>query len=152
MNISFFLRPKAETAYLYNDITVRQAVEKMHHYGFTAIPVIDREGHYLGTVTEGDLLWEILRGEGGELVSVPVEKLEDIPFSRIPLRYPAEKFPPVNIMASVEELLLRVLNQNFIAIVDDRDVFIGIVPRSVVIKYFYDNSLKGGDIADICEK
>ncbi len=141
MNISFFMKPKAEVAYLYNDITVRQAIEKMHHYGFTAIPVIDRKGSYLGTVTEGDLLWELVRGEGGENFSIPVERLEEIPFSRIPLRFPAEKYPPVNILASVEELLLRVLQQNFIPIVDDRNSFIGIVPRSVVIKYFYDKTM-----------
>lgn len=146
MNISFFMKPKAEVAYLYNDITVRQAIEKMHHYGFTAVPVIDRQGNYIGTVTEGDLLWELVRGEGGEECSIPVERLEDIPFSRISLRYPGDKYPAVNIMATVEELLLRVLNQNFIPIVDDRNSFIGIVPRSVVIKYFYDNSIKSTDL------
>ena len=54
MNIAFFTRPKQEITYLYNDITVDQALEKMHSTSYAAVPVIDREGHYVGTVSEGD--------------------------------------------------------------------------------------------------
>ena len=56
MNVLFFLKPKLSVAYIYDTNTVRQGLEKMKHYGYTAIPVIDREGHYVGTVTEGDFL------------------------------------------------------------------------------------------------
>lgn len=66
MNIAFFTRPKQEITYLYNDCTVRQALEKMHNSFYTAVPVVDREGHYVGTVSEGDLLWFIVKGEGGK--------------------------------------------------------------------------------------
>ena len=59
MNVLFFLRPKVSTAYIYYDNTLRQGLEKMRHYGYSAIPVLDREGHYRGTVTEGDFLWKL---------------------------------------------------------------------------------------------
>ena len=44
MNIAFLLQPKSDTAFLYDDFTLRQGLEKMRHHGYTAIPVIDREG------------------------------------------------------------------------------------------------------------
>ena len=59
MNIAFFLKPKISVAFLYNDYTVRQSLEKMRHYGYSAIPVINRDGKYAGTVSEGDFLWFI---------------------------------------------------------------------------------------------
>ena len=57
MNVAFFMKPKSSVAFLFDDFTVRQALEKMNYHGYTAIPVLDREGHYLGTVSEGDFLW-----------------------------------------------------------------------------------------------
>ena len=56
-NILFFLLPKAMCAYLYDDYTVRQALEKMEAAGYQALPILNRRGEYRGTITEGDLLW-----------------------------------------------------------------------------------------------
>ena len=56
-NILFFLLPKAMCAYLYDDYTVRQALEKMEAAGYQALPILNRRGEYRGTLTEGDLLW-----------------------------------------------------------------------------------------------
>ena len=141
MNIAFFMRPKAEVAYVYDDFTARQALEKLRHHGYTAVPVLNREGGYVGTLSEGDLLWLIVNGGGGEPHTMPVEKLENFKISDIDLKLSVKKNPPVKITARIDELLLRVLGSNFIPIVDDRGIFIGIVTRSVVIKYFYENSL-----------
>ena len=58
-NILFFLTPKAMCAYLYDDYTMRQALEKMESAGFTALPILNKRGEYRGTLTEGDLLWAI---------------------------------------------------------------------------------------------
>ena len=57
MNILFFLKPKSEVAYLYDDFSVRQALERMEYHRYTSIPVINRKGEYVGSITEGDLLW-----------------------------------------------------------------------------------------------
>ena len=56
-NILFFLTPKAMCAYLYDDYTIRQALEKMEGAGYAALPILNRRGEYRGTLTEGDLLW-----------------------------------------------------------------------------------------------
>ena len=60
MNVITLLTPKAQVAYLYDDFTVRQGLEKLRVLGYTAIPVLDRNGYYLGSVSEGDFLWAIL--------------------------------------------------------------------------------------------
>lgn len=135
MNVAFFMQPKQSVAFLYNDFTVRQALEKMHHHGYTAIPVIDREGHYVGTVSEGDFLWFIVKGEGNEAHTTAIESLENFNLSE--LNIDPSKNPSVLITASIDELLMRAMNQNFIPVVDDRNLFIGIVTRKDVIKHFY---------------
>ena len=61
MNILFFLTPKAMCAYIEAGDTLRQAMERMEHSGYAALPVIDKSGKYCGVVTEGDLLWTIKR-------------------------------------------------------------------------------------------
>ena len=60
MNIIFLIKPKCDTAYLYTDDSVRQGLEKMYYHKYTAIPVIDHDGIYCGTITEGDFLWNVL--------------------------------------------------------------------------------------------
>ena len=75
MNIAFFLTPKNEVVYENQESTMRQVMEKMEHHGYTAIPLIDKEGKYVGTLTEGDLLWKLkntpdLNFKNTELVKV----------------------------------------------------------------------------------
>ena len=59
MNILFFLTPKSDVAYISEDDTLRQALEKMEHHKYSAVPIVSRTGRYVGTLTEGDLLWGI---------------------------------------------------------------------------------------------
>ena len=61
MNLLFFLTPKAEVAYLYDDLTLRQAIEKMEYHRYSSIPILNRKGEYVGTITEGDILWAVKR-------------------------------------------------------------------------------------------
>lgn len=61
MNILFFLTPKAEVAHVREDDSLRQVMEKMEHHGYSAIPLLGEDGQYIGTITEGDLLWEMKR-------------------------------------------------------------------------------------------
>lgn len=49
-----FLQPKCKVAYIYNNDTLRQGLQKMNYYGYSAIPVLDEEERYVGTITEGD--------------------------------------------------------------------------------------------------
>ena len=139
MNVAFFTRPKQEITYLYNDITVDQALEKMHSSSYAAVPVIDREGHYVGTVSEGDLLWFIVKGEGGEPHTMAIESLKQFKLTDVELN--KYKYKPVSINSSVEDLVVKTMDSNFVPITDDRGMFIGIVTRRSIIKHYYEKNI-----------
>lgn len=129
MNVLFFLTPKSEVAYLYEDYSLRQTMEKMEHYRYSAVPVIDRNGCYIGTITEGDLLWYL---KDHQLTNLYLA--EDIPLSRVERRWYNE---PVNINCEIEDLILTSMNQNFVPVIDDKKIFIGIIRRKDIIQYCY---------------
>ena len=126
MNIPLLLKPKGLISYINENSTVRQGVEKMKFHGYAALPVINDVGEYTGTVTEGDFLWHFLNTKND---AAPAKKylIKDIMKKRN---------TPVNINASVDELLNLVLDQNFVPVTDDRGVFIGIVTRRDIINTF----------------
>ncbi len=126
MNVLFFLTPKCDVCVLDKDYTLRQAVEKLRASKRTAVPVIDSEGFYCGTVSEGDLLRAVLKEDSPKA-------WERIPLHKI-LR--ADFNPPVSAFASIEDLLNSAVEQNFVPVVDDRGMFIGIVTRKVIMQYF----------------
>ena len=126
MNVLFFLKPKQEVCVLHKGYTLRQGIEKLRQYGFAAVPVIDDEGKYCGIVTEGDLLRQVLQHENKA-------EWEQIPL-REAIRTDVKK--PVNVMADMDELLSVAVNQNFVPVVDDRGMFIGIVTRQDILRYF----------------
>lgn len=131
MNIAYFLLPKVRVAYLYDDYTFRQGLEKMRHHSYTAIPVISRSGKYIGTVSEGDFLWHILSEKDGHQRTM--KDLEQLQVRDI-LR--SNNYLPVGITVTMDELLDSAMNQNFIPVVDDTGNFIGIVTRKDIIRYF----------------
>ena len=51
MNISFYLLPKSEVTYVEQEDTVGHALSVIHKNGYQAVPVINRKGQYVGTVT-----------------------------------------------------------------------------------------------------
>lgn len=61
MNILFFLKPKSEVAYVHDYGTLRQVLETMEYHKYASIPMLNKSGEYVGTITEGDLLWGIKR-------------------------------------------------------------------------------------------
>lgn len=132
MNIAYFLLPKSTVAYLYDDYTFRQGLEKMRYHGYTAIPVITREGQYAGTVSEGDFLWRLLSQEDTRR-PLSMKELEDLRIRDILNR---DAYPPVRITVTMEELVNSAMQQNFIPVVDDLGNFTGIVTRKDIIRYF----------------
>ena len=127
MNILFFLTPKNEVAYIHDTDSLRQALEKMEHYGYSAVPIISEDGQYVGTLTEGDLLWFLKDRNFPDL-----KLLEDMPITSIERRRDNQA---VKIDESMENLFDKVMNQNFVPVVDDKRVFIGIVTRKDVLAY-----------------
>ncbi|MEG0297083.1 MAG: CBS domain-containing protein [Clostridium sp.] len=133
MNIAFFLTPKNEVIYEYLDATMRQVIERMEHHGYTAIPLIDKDGKYVGTLTEGDILWKLKNTPDLNFKNSESVKIQEIP-RRI-------KHKSVSINADVESLISLSTTQNFVPVVDDDGIFIGIIKRSDIINYCY-NQMK----------
>ena len=133
MNIAYFIRPRAHVACLYDDFSLRQALEKMRFHGYTAIPVVTRENCYVGTVSEGDFLWYLVDTSSDGLKKIELSDTEDIRIRDV-LRI--DKHPPVRITATMEELLEHALHQNFVPVVDDLQHFIGIITRQDILRYF----------------
>ena len=50
-------------ALVYDDYTIRQALEKMEYHHYSRIPVLNKDGDYVGDITEGDLLWFIKKNK-----------------------------------------------------------------------------------------
>lgn len=130
MNIAFFLKPKGSVVFLYDDYSQRQALEKMRRCGYTAIPVVSRDGQYVGTVSEGDFLWYIIDTVKSD-DEMTLKKLENVPLSKIIKK---DSYRPVKITEDVSELMNVAMNQNFVPVTDDLGSFIGIVTRRDIIK------------------
>lgn len=81
MNLLFFLTPKQDVLFIYEDFTLRQTLEKWSNQRFATIPVLKRNGEYLGTMTEGDILWGIKSIHG-----LDIDASEDIPIASFPRR------------------------------------------------------------------
>ena len=129
-NILFFLTPKAMCAYLYDDYTMRQALEKMEVTGFAALPILNRRGEYRGTLTEGDLLWALKNMCYMDMRQAEARRIMEI--SR------RKDNVPVRITASMHDLIDRASNQNFVPVVDDYGAFIGLITRKAIIQYCRD--------------
>ena len=132
MNIASFILPKAEVTYLRDSMTLRQGLEKLWRSGFTAIPVIDVEDRFVGVISEGDFLWNILY-YNQKPEDVSAKHLEATTVRSI-IR--SGKINPVRIDTAMETLLEQATSQNFVPVIDDRSVFIGIIRRSEIIKFF----------------
>ncbi|MEO8903864.1 MAG: CBS domain-containing protein [Polyangiaceae bacterium] len=59
-NVAFFLTPKSEVVWVSASGTLEQALERMRPNGFSAVPILDDEGCYVGTLSTSDLIWYLL--------------------------------------------------------------------------------------------
>ena len=126
-NILFFLMPKAMCAFVYDDYTIRQALEKMEVSGYAALPILSKHGEYRGTLTEGDLLWALKNMCYMDMRQAEARRIMEI--SR------RKDNVPVKVTANMHDLVQRASSQNYVPVVDDKDAFIGIITRSAIIKY-----------------
>jgi CBS domain-containing protein len=134
MNIAFFLTPKNDVVFEKSTSTMRQAIERMEFHRYSAIPIIDGKGKYVGTLTEGDLLWKLKNTKGLDFNSASKVLISDIPMRMTN--------KPVRISCAIEDLILTAINQNFVPVLDDDDKFIGIIKRSAIINFCYENMFK----------
>ena len=138
MNIAYFLTPKAEVRTLFDDNTFRKGLEVMEDGMYTIIPVTTRDNLYVGTVSTSDFLWYLYDGEVDEKGNVAVKNVDGVLVGDIMKK---DNYPSVNIGSTLEELLERIMNQNFVPVVDSRNAFIGIVTRHNVLEYLKNNNV-----------
>lgn len=138
MNIANFLTTKSEVAYVFDDYTLRQGLEKMNYHKYAAIPVLSRDNKYIGTISEGTFLWYLMDDCYEELSIMEDDKtlMQKLEEDKIAEVVTIDKNPPVPITAKMDELLAKAMDKNFIPVIDDRQYFIGIVKRRDIIKYF----------------
>lgn len=142
MNIMYFITPKCDVAFVYDDFNVRQVLEKIEYYKYSAMPIIDRNGHYVGTITEGDLLTKIKEG-----YTLSVRDAENIPIDTIKRRMDNQ---PIHAQADMEDLIDKAIQQNFVPVVDDNNIFIGIVTRRAIIQYLFKKELAEVTVNENC--
>ena len=126
-NILFFLTPKALCVHLSADDALRQALVRMEAARYAALPNLNKQGEYCGTLTEGAALWALKNKCG-----LDIHKAEHIRIMEIAHR---KDNTPVKVTATMAQLLERATTQNFIPVVDDKNTVIGIVTRRSIIKY-----------------
>ena len=129
MNILFFLTPKANCEVLYDDESLREALERMELSGFAALPIIRKEdGVYQGTLTDGDLLWALKNRCYFDLKQAQSHSIMEIAHRK--------DYQPVSVSTDMTDLLQKALDQNFVPVVDDRGTFIGIVTRRSILAQY----------------
>lgn len=126
MNITFFLIPKIKVEFLLEDFSLRQAIEKMEYHRYSVVPVLSKDGKYLYSLSEGDILYAMTKNK---------LKFEDLTKIRLESIKRDRDVKPVSINSSMDDLVKLIVDQNFVPVVDDRGVFIGIITRKAVINY-----------------
>ena len=138
MNILFFLTPKANCEVLYDDESIREALERMELSGIAALPIIRQEdGFYQGTLTDGDLLWALKNRCNLDLKEAQAHGIMEIARRK--------NYLPVTVSTDMSDLLQKALDQNFVPVVDDRGSFIGIVTRRSILAQYIASLWPGGE-------
>lgn len=143
MNILRFIIPKSLVEYVTEEQTVRQALEKMRYHRYTAIPVLDREGRYVGTLRKDDVLNYFLALGTFDTRAAEENQVRDIlePGYARPLLHSAD----------MTSLIEGVREHNFVPVVDDRSCFIGIILRrdvlNFLLKFYREKDADGDDPA-----
>ncbi len=133
MNVLFCLTPKEKVAYIYDDYTIRQALEKMQIYRYNSIPILNRKGAYVGTLSEGDLLWFIKERQ------LNFSKTESIIVSKVPRNKDNVSVP---IYTNMEDIIDVATRQNFVPVLDDFGTFIGLITRKEIFNYMVKQMIK----------
>lgn len=131
-NIMVFLTPKKDVVTIFEDYTLRQALAKMEVHHYQTVPILSKEGKYVRVITEGDILWFIKNQNRFSLLLAEDIKIKDIATLR--------PFESCRVTAKFDEIVRISQKQNFIPVVDDDGIFIGIIRRQQVIAYLIEKS------------
>lgn len=124
-NILFLLTPKSQVAYVLDTYSIRQVIEKMNYHHFTAIPILNRKGQYVGTIGEGDLLWYIRDKYNLNFSQAEKDSVKNVTLRR--------NYKLVTVDVDINSLFGVALQQNFVPVSDDKGNFIGLVTRRTLL-------------------
>ena len=134
VNILRFVIPKSLVEFVTDDSSVRQALEKMLFHRYSAMPVIDSEGKFIGTLRSDDIFKHFMKSGRFDKLAA-----EDIPVTEIMDKRSSK---PLYHNATITDLIEEVKEHNFVPVVDDRGCFIGLILRrdvmNFLLKYFKD--------------
>lgn len=128
MNALNFLKHKSEVIFVYEDFSMKRAMDEFRDSGYTALPILARDGRYVGSITEGDFLRFLLRYD-----LIDMGETEQIEVRELPRK---SDNLPIMVDARMEDLMHTAAQQNFVPMVDGRGIFMGIVTRRDILNYF----------------
>jgi len=106
---------------------MRQAIEKMSRQCYSFAPVLNKEGQYMYTVSAYDLLCKMKNEPDLTFNRTASVRLTEIP------RH--QQIAALSANASWEEIYALSARQNFIPLVDDFNIFIGIITRRELLNH-----------------
>ena len=130
MNVLFCLTPKCDCICISENDTLRQTLEKMEKASLTSVPLLSSEGVYIGTLSEGDILWSIKNRFGFHL---DLKEAEKVLISEIPRK---RDYSPISVRADMDFVLRLASVQNFVPVQDDEGKFIGIITRTDIFRAY----------------
>lgn len=133
MNITSFLKSFYNVTLVYDNQNLDEALATMTKHRYTSIPVISKEQKYVGTLTEGDILQFLLKNKD----CFSQENLNKYVVSDVKRH---RDYEPIRVDALMPTLLSKASNENFVPIVDEKDIFIGIVTRKTLLDYFFEHN------------
>ena len=126
-NIFQLLTPKSTVHFFVQGLSLNEALEKFEYHKYSVVPILSKEGEYVGTISEGDLLRFIKSQKKYDEVLFDEINIEDINIYRT--------YKSIDINASFKDIFELILSQNFVPVVDDRKMFIGIIRRKDILYY-----------------
>ena len=120
MNIAKIMIPKISTVFLLEKDTIRQGLERFMVHGYTAVPVLNDQEQYIGSVTEGDFLRHLLVCQTTDLKVQEGYRLGSI--------VRRDFCPALQIDADSEQVVT-------VPIVDGRNALCGILTRKRLIEF-----------------
>ncbi|MEC0227255.1 CBS domain-containing protein [Paenibacillus alba] len=131
MKTASFLLPKDKVSFITSTSSMKEALEQLEQHYYTALPIVDEDGKYVGTLSEGDLLWTMKDTPG-----LTFDNMDHIQVSNIEKHIRNES---VSLHAHMEDMLALAADQNFVPVVDDDHLFVGIIRRKDIIEYYMRN-------------
>ena len=125
LNIARLMIPKVFTKFLHESDSIRQGLELMELNHYTALPVLDNQECFVGCVSEGDFLRHIIATGSTDKRFHEKFRVSEI------LR--KDFCPAIRIDSERDTVIEAMMKQNFLPVVDDRNMLCGILTRSALI-------------------